>query len=76
MSDDVWKRDEPSSPCVQICVIDPQTRLCIGCNRTGDEIAAWSRMSEDTRRAIMAELDNRKPARPRRGGRAARRKID
>ena len=32
---------EISSPCVKICVIDPLSALCIGCGRTGDEIARW-----------------------------------
>jgi predicted Fe-S protein YdhL (DUF1289 family) len=73
MSDDVWKRAEIESPCVKICVIQPESRLCTGCLRTIDEIGAWSRMSPDVRRAVMAEL----PARAgtiakRRGGRAAR----
>ena len=69
----VWKRDEIDSPCVNICVIHPQTRLCTGCARSIDEIGAWSRLSPEARRAIMAELPNREAApTARRGGRAAR----
>ncbi|MEX0369988.1 MAG: DUF1289 domain-containing protein [Tateyamaria sp.] len=69
----IWKRDEIESPCVQICVIHPETRLCTGCARSIDEIGAWSRMSPDERRSIMAELPNRDAApKGRRGGRAAR----
>lgn len=69
----VWKRDEIESPCVQICVIHPETRLCAGCARSIDEIGGWSRMSADERRAIMAELPSRQAApTARRGGRAAR----
>lgn len=49
-----------SSPCVQICVIDPVSRLCEGCLRTLQEIADWSRLSEPERLAIMAELPRRK----------------
>lgn len=48
-----------SSPCVNICVIDPQSRLCTGCLRSIEEITAWSRMSEAERRALMAELPAR-----------------
>ncbi|SEW02555.1 hypothetical protein SAMN04488515_0709 [Cognatiyoonia koreensis] len=73
MTDNVWKRDEIESPCVKICVIHPQSRLCTGCLRTIDEIGAWSRMTPETRQAIMAELPTRQgQLTKRRGGRAAR----
>jgi predicted Fe-S protein YdhL (DUF1289 family) len=49
----------PSSPCVKICVIDPQSGLCEGCGRTLQEIAQWSRLSEAERLAIMATLEER-----------------
>lgn len=69
----VWTRNEIESPCVQICVIHPETRLCAGCARSIDEIGAWSRMSGDERAAIMAELPTRNAApKGRRGGRNAR----
>lgn len=69
----VWTRQEIESPCIQICVIHPETRLCAGCARSIDEIGAWSRMSHEERRAIMAELPSREPApKTRRGGRNAR----
>lgn len=73
MTDNVWKRDEIESPCVQICVIHPETQLCTGCARSLQEIGGWSGMSSETRRAVMADLPNRDPApKTRRGGRAAR----
>lgn len=73
MTDDIWTRDEIESPCVNICVIHPDARICIGCHRTGDEIARWSRLSPDERRTIMAELPSRHTLlRKRRGGRTAR----
>ncbi|MEM8959760.1 MAG: DUF1289 domain-containing protein [Pseudomonadota bacterium] len=73
MSDEVWKRDEIASPCVQICVIHPETRLCTGCARSLDEIATWSSMSHETRQSVMADLPSRSAAPTlRRGGRAAR----
>lgn len=72
-SDDIWKRDEIESPCTKICQIHPDTKLCLGCARSLDEIGRWSRMSSDERRAIMAELPSRHPApTKRRGGRAGR----
>ncbi|MBT8155437.1 DUF1289 domain-containing protein [Epibacterium ulvae] len=73
MSEDVWKRDEIQSPCINICVIHPETRLCTGCARSMDEIATWSKMDEGERDAIMADLANREPApKTRRGGRKGR----
>jgi uncharacterized protein len=36
------------SPCIKVCVLDAQPdgeSVCIGCGRTIDEIAGWSRMS-------------------------------
>ena len=73
MIDDIWKRDEIESPCIKICVIHPQSRLCTGCLRSIDEIGAWSRMKPEIRREIMAELPSRAgQITQRRGGRAAR----
>ena len=75
MSDDVWKRDEIESPCVKICVVDRESRLCLGCHRSLDEISDWTRMGATARAEVMAQLPARaEKARPtRRGGRAARR---
>lgn len=73
MSDDIWKRNEIESPCIKICVIHPESRLCTGCLRSIDEIGAWSKMSPEARRTVMAELPTRAGAfTKRRGGRAAR----
>lgn len=73
MSDPIWQRAEIESPCVKVCVIHPQARICVGCHRTGEEIAIWSRLTPAARRAIMDELPARKPLlAQRRGGRAAR----
>ncbi|NVO22754.1 DUF1289 domain-containing protein [Donghicola sp. C2-DW-16] len=73
MTDDIWKRDEIESPCIKICVIHPETRLCTGCLRTIDEITAWSRMTPDLRRKVMGELPSREAQhKQRRGGREAR----
>lgn len=47
------------SPCLNICLIDPVSGLCIGCGRTGAEVAAWIGMTDAERRAVMAELPDR-----------------
>ena len=73
MTDDIWARTEIDSPCIKLCVIHPEERLCVGCYRTIDEIANWSRLTPDERRAIMADLPNRAPRlAKRRGGRMGR----
>jgi uncharacterized protein len=57
------------SPCTNVCEMDPATGLCRGCFRTLDEIAAWGALDDDARRAVMAELPERRarvePAGPR-----------
>jgi predicted Fe-S protein YdhL (DUF1289 family) len=47
------------TPCIKVCVIDRKSRLCEGCGRTIDEIAAWSVYTHEDRRRIMAELPSR-----------------
>lgn len=62
-----------ASPCIRICVIHPEARICTGCLRTGDEIAAWARMTDDERQRVMDELPDRKGLlRRRRGGRTGK----
>ena len=51
---------ELASPCVQICTIEPSDGLCVGCARTLDEIANWSAMSIEARRAVMKALPQRR----------------
>jgi hypothetical protein len=73
VKDELWKRDEVESPCIKLCVIHPEERICVGCHRSIDEIAAWSRLTPEARRAIMAELPLRAPRLARRrGGRSGR----
>ena len=65
------------SPCVGICTIDRTRDLCTGCGRTLREIAGWTAMTPDARKAVMATLPERlktvKPvAADRKGGRAGR----
>ena len=69
----VWTREEVESPCVRICVVHPEARICTGCLRTIEEIGGWSKMSREERREIMDALPDRASLlRKRRGGRAAR----
>lgn len=73
MKDDIWMRDEVQSPCVKLCVVHPEERICVGCFRTIEEISTWSRLTPEVRKAIMAELPSRAPRlSKRRGGRMGR----
>ena len=73
MTDEIWTRDEQDSPCVRICVIHPEERLCVGCYRTIEEIANWSRLSKAERLAVTQDLPTRAPRLvKRRGGRMGR----
>jgi predicted Fe-S protein YdhL (DUF1289 family) len=48
------------SPCVKVCVMDPERDACVGCCRTLEEIALWGRMSDGQRDAVMQELPERR----------------
>ena len=48
------------SPCVKVCAIDATTGWCLGCGRSMAEIASWSTLAPERRRAVMAELEKRK----------------
>ena len=48
-----------ASPCRGICTLDAPSRLCLGCGRTLDEIAAWGTLGEEQRLGIMALLPAR-----------------
>ena len=48
------------TPCVQVCAVDPQSGLCLGCFRSLDEIAGWVRLSDAQRDAVLGELASRR----------------
>jgi predicted Fe-S protein YdhL (DUF1289 family) len=52
-----WMSKE--TPCVAVCIIDPASKLCLGCGRSLPEIARWGRMSSDERLDVMALLPDR-----------------
>lgn len=52
----------PLSPCLGICLMDPQTRMCRGCLRTIDEIRDWYDASAADKRAILVRLAARRAA--------------
>jgi len=48
------------SPCIGLCVIQGSNGLCRGCWRTLPEIATWSKVDDDRRRAIVEAAKARK----------------
>jgi predicted Fe-S protein YdhL (DUF1289 family) len=52
------------SPCIKVCVIDPDSGLCKGCLRTLDEIGRWGGMTDAQRDAVFSALDERKAKHP------------
>jgi uncharacterized protein len=53
-----------ASPCTSVCTIDQASGLCAGCFRTLDEIAGWSRFSDDEKRAVLRALAARRDVGP------------
>lgn len=52
------------SPCVSICRMNEQSGLCEGCWRTLDEIASWSTMGDDAKRAVWQLIEQRQAEHP------------
>ena len=49
-----------NSPCINVCVINPETGFCQGCYRTVDEISKWMALPAADRVTIIRELDRRR----------------
>ncbi|MBU0919208.1 MAG: DUF1289 domain-containing protein [Pseudomonadota bacterium] len=41
-----------ASPCVSLCALD-EYDLCVGCQRSADEIRRWGLMSNEERREVL-----------------------
>ena len=48
-----------ASPCINVCQMDEVSGWCAGCLRNLDEIAFWSVLDDDDKRAVLAELTQR-----------------
>lgn len=44
------------SPCIQVCFINPDNGLCLGCNRSLHEIEHWLKYDDVKRDEIMKIL--------------------
>ena len=58
-ADDRTEQPRPNSPCVNVCVLDG-AGFCVGCGRTGAEIARWTAMSAREQWALIAALAERR----------------
>jgi predicted Fe-S protein YdhL (DUF1289 family) len=47
------------SPCLGICRMDEATGFCLGCARSGEEVAIWRDVGDAHRRKIWASLPDR-----------------
>jgi hypothetical protein len=50
-----------ASPCVNICALDDDD-ICIGCQRSVEEITRWSRMDNAERRVVLGVCHERAKA--------------
>ena len=68
------------TPCIRVCVVDPETGFCIGCGRTRTEIGGWLGYSPAQRHEIVTGLAERVATltlrKRRRGGRRGRLEAD
>lgn len=49
-----------ASPCTGVCHLDGGTGLCLGCARSGDEIAGWRDTPAAERQRIWRDLPGRR----------------
>ena len=62
-----------TAPCIKVCAMERGKGWCLGCGRTGREIARWWNFSDAERAAVRADLPKRlaEMGLPPRGNRAA-----
>lgn len=52
------RQNRVRSPCVAVCALD-ENDVCVGCQRTGDEIRRWTTMTNDERRQVLQYVAHR-----------------
>jgi predicted Fe-S protein YdhL (DUF1289 family) len=57
----VLATEEPHvpSPCVSVCLMHPDGGHCEGCLRTLPEIGSWGRMSDEAKRLVWRNIQQR-----------------
>ena len=49
-----------ATPCVNVCIVDGESGLCLGCYRTLPEVAGWRGFTDAERAQTMADLPARR----------------
>lgn len=44
------------SPCISVCQLDPESRRCLGCSRSIEQIEAWIMLDDRERMAVWVQL--------------------
>ena len=57
-SQEVAQEKPVASPCVYVCALDDND-ICVGCQRSGEEITRWGRMDNAERRAVLERCRER-----------------
>jgi hypothetical protein len=55
---EVSKNGIVRSPCVGICALD-NSDVCIGCQRTGQEILLWGGMTDSEKQQVLSKVSQR-----------------
>ncbi len=50
---------EPASPCVGVCMMNPDTHLCEGCFRSTEEIESWWDYNAHEKRQVLIRTEER-----------------
>lgn len=56
------------SPCINLCKMDAQSGLCLGCCRTLTEITRWAHIDDAARAAILTAVGQRQRENARQAG--------
>jgi len=56
--------DDNDTPCVNVCLMDYEQGLCIGCWRTLDEITHWINFSPAKKQTVLTQIEQRRAATP------------
>ena len=47
------------SPCINVCILDSDSGLCLGCCRYEDEIFNWMNFTEEQKKTILTKIKKR-----------------
>ncbi|WP_199914759.1 DUF1289 domain-containing protein [Pseudovibrio sp. Alg231-02] len=52
--------EPPASPCLKLCKLDEDRRMCVSCWRLLSEISGWGSLSAQAQHDVLAKLPARK----------------